>query len=351
MTSRIDRLFPRKLDFRKGQVELTHGAGGKASAQLFEELFRPAFANAILDAGDDGAQISGSGRMVVATDSHVVSPLFFPGGDIGRLAVHGTLNDVAVSGARPTHLTAGFILEEGFPLADLERIVASMADAALEAAVPIVAGDTKVVERGKGDGVFITTTGIGIIPDELTEPPAASRARPGDVILVSGTVGDHGVTILAARESLPLMTPVESDTAALHGLIGDLLRAVPAPRTLRDPTRGGLATAINEICRSSGTGALLREEDIPIRRPVDGACEILGVDPLYLANEGKLVAIVAPEDAAAALAAMQSHTLGKDAAIIGEIVEDPDGFVQMETPLGGRRMVDWLVGDPLPRIC
>lgn len=346
-----DRLFSRKLDLRKGVVELVHGAGGKASAQLFEELFRPAFSNPQLDRGDDGAQITGHTRMVVATDGHVVSPLFFPGGDIGCLAVHGTINDVAVSGAKPTQLTAGFILEEGFPLADLKRIVDSMARAARDAGVSIVAGDTKVVERGKGDGVFITTTGLGALPETLGEPPSALRARPGDVILVSGTLGDHGVTILAAREALPLMAPVESDTAALHGLVADLLAAVPAPRTLRDPTRGGLATAINEICRASGTGALLREDDIPIRRPVDGACEILGVDPLYLANEGKLIAIVAPEDADAALAAMRANPLGRDAAIIGEMVEDPDGFVQMETPLGGRRMVDWLVGDPLPRIC
>jgi hydrogenase expression/formation protein HypE len=346
-----DRLFTRKLDLRKGEVELVHGAGGKASAQLFEELFRPAFANPVLDAGDDSAQLTGSGQLVVATDGHVVSPLFFPGGDIGCLAVHGTVNDVAMGGGVPMHLTAGFILEEGFSLADLKRITESMAAAAREAGVTIVAGDTKVVERGKGDGVFITTTGIGHLNPSLSAAPAASRARPGDRILVSGPLGEHGVTILAAREELPLTAPIRSDTAALHELVATLVDAVPGLHALRDPTRGGLATAINEICRSSGTGALLREAAIPVRRPVEAACEILGVDPLYLANEGKLIAIVAPEDADAALTALQSHDLGRDAAIIGEIHEDPDGFVQMETPMGGRRMVDWLVGDPLPRIC
>jgi len=345
------RLFTRKLDLRNGAVELVHGAGGKASAQLFEELFRPAFSNPALDAGDDAAQLAGGARLVVATDGHVVSPLFFPGGDIGCLAVHGTVNDVAMGGGVPNHLTAGFILEEGFSLSDLKRIVDSMAEAARMAGVTVVAGDTKVVERGKGDGVFITTTGIGTLHPDLATPPAAHRARPGDCILVSGPIGEHGVTILAAREELPLSAPIRSDTAALHGLVAGLIAAVPGIRTLRDPTRGGLATAINEICRSSGTGALLKEAAMPIRRPVEAACEILGVDPLYLANEGKLIAITAAEDAAIALAAMKRHPLGEEAAIIGEIVSDPDGFVQMETPMGGRRMVDWLVGDPLPRIC
>lgn len=345
------RLFTRKLDLRKGEVELVHGAGGKASAQLFEELFRPAFSNPALDKGDDAAQLAGGSRLVVATDGHVVSPLFFPGGDIGCLAVHGTVNDVAMGGAIPKNLTAGFILEEGFPLSDLKRIVDSMAEAAKAANVTIVAGDTKVVERGKGDGIFITTTGIGVLPDAVHEAPAAHRAEAGDVILISGTLGDHGVTVLAAREELPLSAPMQSDTAALHALVAELLDAVPETRVLRDPTRGGLATAINEICRSSGTGALLQEASIPIKRPVDAACEILGVDPLYLANEGKMIAIVPAEHAGTALQTMQAHPLGRDAAIIGEITNDPDGFVQMETPMGGRRMVDWLVGDPLPRIC
>ena len=238
------RLFPRKLDFKNGSIELIHGAGGKASAQLFEELFRPAFSNPELDRGDDHARLPSGGRLVVATDGHVVSPLKFPGGDIGCLAVHGTVNDVAMSGAVPTHLTCGFILEEGFPLKDLKEIVASMAAAARSAGVAIIAGDTKVVERGKGDGVFITTTGFGVIPDHIAEPPSAQNAKPGDVILVSGCIGDHGVTILAAREGLPLQTPITSDTAALNGLIADVMTAVPdGVRTLRDPTRGGLATA------------------------------------------------------------------------------------------------------------
>lgn len=346
-----NRLFSKRLDLKRGLVDLNHGAGGKASAQLFEEVFLPAFRNPVLEKGDDQARIDGTSRMVIATDSHVVSPIFFPGGDIGALSVHGTINDIAMSGAVPKHLTAGFILEEGMPLADLKRIVDSMAAAAREAGVEIVAGDTKVVERGKGDGIFITTTGLGEIPDSLSEPPAADRARPGDAILVSGTLGDHGVTVLAAREDLPLQAPIKSDTAALHGLVAALLDAVPGVRALRDPTRGGLATAINELCRSSGTGAVLTEDTIPIDRTVDAACEILGVDPLYLANEGKLIAVVPPEDAEPALAAMRAHPLGERAAIIGEMTADPDGFVQMETAFGGRRMVDWLVGDPLPRIC
>lgn len=346
------RLFSRKLDFRNGQVELVHGAGGKASAQLFEELFRPAFSNPALDRADDFACLSmESKRIIVATDGHVVSPLFFPGGDIGCLSVHGTINDLAMSGAEPRHLTAGFILEEGFPLNDLRRIVDSMASAARASGVSIVAGDTKVVERGKGDGVFITTTGIGILPADLVDLPGADRARPGDKILVSGPLGDHGVAILAARDDLPLMAPVQSDTAPLHALVAHLLAHVPGVRTLRDPTRGGFATAVNEICRSSGTGAYLREADIPIRRPVEAACEILGVDPLYLANEGKVIVIVAPEDADKALLALQAHPSGVEAALVGEITFDPDCFVQIETPMGGRRMLDWLVGDPLPRIC
>lgn len=348
---RTDRLFSKKLDFARGAIELTHGAGGKASAQLFEELFLPAFHNPMLGAGDDQARFTGHGRMVVATDSHVVSPLFFPGGDIGALSIHGTVNDVAMAGAVPQYLTAGFILEEGFPLKDLRTIVGSMANAAAAAGVSIIAGDTKVVERGKGDGIFINTTGIGIIPDRIAEPPAAHRAAPGDKILVSGTLGDHGVTILSAREGLPLISPIESDSAALNTLVRDLLDATDGVKVLRDPTRGGLATAINELCRSSGTGAVLEETCIPIRKTVDAACELLGVDPLYLANEGKLIAIVSPEEAQTALAALKGHPLGQDAAIIGTITEDAHGFVQMETPLGGRRMVDWLTGDPLPRIC
>jgi hydrogenase expression/formation protein HypE len=287
--------------------------------------------------------------MVIATDSHVVSPLFFPGGDIGCLAVHGTINDVAMSGASPLCLAATFVLEEGFPLADLRRIVASMAAASHGAGVPVVAGDTKVVEQGKGDGVFITTTGIGVVPDGVDI--AGDRARPGDAILVSGSLGDHGVAIMSLRENLAFETTIESDTAALHGLVAAMVAAVPGIRCLRDPTRGGLATTLNEIGRQSGCGMVIRERDLPIKAQVRAACEFLGLDPLYVANEGKLVAIVPARDAAPALAAMRAHPLGSEAAIIGEVVTDPQGFVQMETAFGGRRNVDWLTGEQLPRIC
>jgi len=348
---RRDRLFTRKLDLRKGTVELIHGAGGKASAQLFEELFLPAFENPILAAGDDAAAISAGERIIVSTDGHVVNPIFFPGGDIGSLAVHGTINDVAMGGGQPGYLTAGFILEDGFPLYDLAQIVESMGEAARKAGVQIVAGDTKVVERGKGDGIFITTTGIGTLHPRLKVALSAQSVKVGDQIILSGPIGEHGITILAAREGLPLSAPIKSDSTALHGMIGALLDNVPSVRVLRDPTRGGLATAINEICRASGTGALLYEKDIDVRRPVEAACEILGVDPLYLANEGKCIAIVAEEDAHRAVAAMRDYEIGAEAAIVSEITADPDGFVQMETTLGGRRMVDWLTGDPLPRIC
>ncbi|MDD3518221.1 MAG: hydrogenase expression/formation protein HypE, partial [Chromatiales bacterium] len=301
-------------------------------------------------AGNDGALLERpDGRLVVATDSHVVSPLFFPGGDIGCLSVHGTLNDVAMMGARPIALTAGFVLEEGFPLADLARIVESMGHAAREAGVPIVTGDTKVVERGKGDGVFINTTGIGVVADGVN--PSGDRARPGDVILVSGTLGDHGVAIMSVREHLSFTTGIRSDTAALHGLVADMLAVVPDIHCLRDPTRGGLAATLNEMAKQSGVGMLIREDDIPVREEVNAACELLGLDPLYVANEGKLIAICAREDAGRLLAVMRAHPLGGEAAIIGEVIEDPHRFVQMETSFGGRRNVDWLAGEQLPRIC
>jgi hydrogenase expression/formation protein HypE len=286
---------------------------------------------------------------VVATDSHVVSPLFFPGGDIGCLAVHGTLNDVAMAGARPICLTSGFILEEGFPLADLKRIVESMAAAAREARVPIVTGDTKVVEQGKGDGVFINTTGVGVVPEGLEI--SGNRARPGDAILVSGTLGDHGVAIMSLRENLSFETTIRSDTAALHGLVAAMVAAVPTIHCLRDPTRGGLATTLNEIARQSGVGMRLEETAIPVRGEVAAACELLGLDPLYVANEGKLVAICPEADAERLLGAMRAHPLGAQAARIGRVVEDANGFVQMRTGFGGSRMVDWLAGEQLPRIC
>ncbi|TNF57939.1 MAG: hydrogenase expression/formation protein HypE [Burkholderiales bacterium] len=346
----------RPLDIRNGRIDMGHGAGGKAAAQLVEEVFLAACDNEFLRQGDDAAVLSlpafdpTQGRLVISTDGHVVSPLFFPGGDIGCLSVHGTVNDVAMSGARPLYLSAGFIIEEGFPLADLMRIVQSMASAARQAGVPVVAGDTKVVERGKGDGVFISTTGVGVLPPGVQI--SGRNARPGDVVLLSGTVGDHGVAILSQRESLRFETTIESDTAALHTLVAAMLEAAPGQvRVLRDPTRGGLATTLNEVAHQSGVGMLLQEAAIPVRPQVGAACELLGLDPLYVANEGKLIAIVAPEAADPVLAAMRAHPLGQDAARIGDVIADPHRFVQMATRFGGRRVVDWLSGEHLPRIC
>ncbi len=342
--------YVRPLDLKHGRVDMNHGAGGRASAQLIEELFGRAFDNDYLREGNDGARLPmPAGRLVMATDAHVVSPLFFPGGDIGCLAVHGTVNDVAVMGARPLYLSASFILEEGFPLADLKRIVDSMAAAARDAGVAIVTGDTKVVEQGKGDGVFISTTGVGVLPDG--RDVGGANARAGDAVLVSGTIGDHGVAILSRRESLAFETEVRSDTAALNGLIDAMLAAAPSIRALRDPTRGGLATTLNELARQSRVGMLLYEATIPVRQQVDAACEFLGLDPLYVANEGKVIAICAKPDAERLLAAMHAHPLGAAAAIIGEVTDDPACFVQMETRFGGRRVVDWLSGEQLPRIC
>jgi hydrogenase expression/formation protein HypE len=346
----VKRGFARSLDFRHGQVEMSHGSGGRAMAQLIEELFVASLDNEALRCLDDQAQVDvPPGRLVIATDSHVVSPLFFPGGDIGCLSVHGTINDVAMAGARPLYLAASFILEEGLPLADLRRIVLSMATASRQAGVPVVTGDTKVVERGSGDGVFITTTGVGVVPEGVSI--SGRNARPGDAILISGTMGDHGVAIMSQRENLSFGTTIVSDTAALHGLVAAMLEAVPAVHCLRDPTRGGLATTLNELAHQSDVGMLINEGRIPVRPEVSSACEFLGLDPLYVANEGKLVAICAQGEAAPLLEAMQQHPLGRDAAIVGEVIEDEYGFVQMETTFGGRRVVDWLTGDQLPRIC
>jgi len=319
-------------------------------AQLIDELFVAALANPLLEQMNDQASFPvTAGRMVMATDSHVVTPLFFPGGDIGSLAVHGTVNDVAMSGARPLYLAAGFILEEGFPLADLARVVASMAEASREAGVPVVTGDTKVVERGKADGLFITTTGVGIIPDGVEI--SGDRARPGDRILVNGMLGDHGVAIMASRENLDFGTPVVSDSAALHGLVAAMLDSGVELHCLRDPTRGGLAATLNELAQQSGVGMLIDEAALPVREGVRACCEFLGLDPLNVANEGKLVAICPPDDAARLLAAMHAHPLGRDAAMVGSVIEDDHNFVQMDTAFGGRRMVDWLSGEQLPRIC
>ncbi|NHC07913.1 hydrogenase expression/formation protein HypE [Azonexus fungiphilus] len=343
--------YIRPLDLKHGQVDMAHGSGGRAMAQLIDELFARHLGNEYLGQGDDGAvlPLPGEGRLVMATDAHVVSPLFFPGGDIGCLSVHGTVNDVAVMGARPLYLAASFILEEGFPLGDLARIVQSMAAAASAAGVPVVTGDTKVVERGKGDGVFITTTGVGVVPPgrELS----GRRARPGDVILVSGTLGDHGMAIMAERESLGFESPIVSDTAALHGLIEVLLATGADIRVLRDPTRGGLATTLNEIARQSGVGMMLQEKALPVQPAVNAACELLGLDPLYVANEGKLVVICGENDAESLLTVMRGHPLGRAAARIGSVHADEHHFVQMTTAFGGRRIVDWLSGEQLPRIC
>ncbi len=345
------RDYTRPLDLKKGSVEMAHGAGGRAMAHLIEELFARRLGNEWLAQGDDGAVLPapGNGRLVMATDSHVVSPLFFPGGDIGCLSVHGTINDVAVMGAKPLWLSAAFVLEEGFPLGDLARIVDSMALAARQAGVPVVTGDTKVVERGKGDGVFITTTGVGILP--AGRELSGRRAQAGDAILVSGTLGDHGMAIMADRDNLGFESPIVSDTAALHGLIEALLECGGELHVLRDPTRGGLATTLNEIARQSGVGMLLQEKALPINPPVAAACEFLGLDPLYVANEGKVVAICPERDAKILLSTMRDHPLGAQAAIVGTVHEDPHNFVQMATALGGKRIVDWLTGDQLPRIC
>jgi len=350
----IKKDYLRPIDFKTGRIDMNHGAGGRAAAQLIEELFARAFENPALRESNDGAVLPApppGHRLVMATDAHVISPLFFPGGDIGCLSVHGTVNDVAMMGAQPLYLAASFILEEGYPLADLKRLVDSMAAAAREAGVAIVTGDTKVVEQGKGDGVFISTTGVGWLPPGRRI--AGDQARPGDVVLVSGTIGEHGVAVLSLRESLEFETAITSDTAALNGLTATMLAAVPegSVRVLRDPTRGGLATTLNEITRQSGVGITLDEAAIPVLPQVEAACELLGLDPLYVANEGKLVAICAPEVADTLLATMREHPNGHAAARIGVVTEDPHRFVQMTTRFGGRRVVDWLSGEQLPRIC
>jgi hydrogenase expression/formation protein HypE len=351
----VRRGYVRPLDLKHGRVDLTHGSGGRAMVQLISELFARHLGNDYLGQGNDGAVLPAPmldgkpARLVMSTDSHVVSPLFFQGGDIGCLSVHGTVNDVAVMGATPLYLAAAFILEEGFALSDLARLVESMAQAARAAGVPVVTGDTKVVERGKGDGVFITTTAVGVLRDGLSL--GGSRARPGDAVLLSGSIGDHGVAIMSQRENLSFDAPIVSDTAALNGLIAAMLATGADIRCLRDPTRGGLAATLNEIAGQSGVGMMLQENAIPVKPVVAAACELLGLDPLNVANEGKLIAICASADASALLAAMRAHPLGADAALIGEVIADEHHFVQLNTAFGGRRIVDWLAGDQLPRIC
>lgn len=342
-----------KFYLRDEKINLSHGSGGKATHNLIEGVFAPAFSNPLLDAMDDAATfgINGSGqRLAFTTDTYVVSPLFFPGGDIGKLAVHGTINDLAMAGAHPLYLSAGFILEEGFPITDLRRIVASMAAAASDGGVAIVTGDTKVVQRGKADGLFINTAGVGLI--RATGPLGQARVEPGDQVLLSGPVGDHGIAIMLAREALDIETDVESDTAPLHTLVAALLEAAgDGVHCMKDPTRGGVATTLNEIAIGSEVSIGLDERTIPVRSEVRGACEILGLDPLTIANEGKMLAIVSAEKAEAALAAMRAHPLGREAAIIGTVQPEPAGMVFLRTDIGGMRVLDMLVGDPLPRIC
>lgn len=328
-----------------------HGSGGKLMHDLIARSFIPAWENPILSAANDASVIptQGAARLAISTDAHVVSPLFFPGGDIGRLAVCGTVNDVAMLGAKPLYLTASFILEEGLAVSVLERVVASMSAAAQEAGVLVVAGDTKVVGKGLADGMYISTTGVGLLPDDVHIN--GSAAQPGDVVIISGSLGDHGIAVLSARGGLGLETDLASDVAPLNGLIADMLAASSRIHVLRDPTRGGLATTLNEIAHQSQVGIVLQEGLIPVKPAVDSACELLGFDPLYIANEGKLVAIVAKEDAEDVLRAMQKHPYGREATLIGEVTQEPAGRVLMKTLIGSHRVVDVLMGELLPRIC
>jgi hydrogenase expression/formation protein HypE len=347
---RIDRARRARPRVREDRITMAHGAGGKATQTLIEAVFLDAFRNPLLEPLEDAARLNLNGaKVALTTDSYVVSPLFFPGGDIGDLAVNGTVNDLSVAGAMPLYLSAGFILEEGFSVADLARIAASMQAAAERAGVQIVTGDTKVVEKGKADGCYINTAGVGLIESGVSL--GVAKARPGDAILVSGPIGDHGVTIMLARGELDIEADVISDTAPLNELVAALLAAAPGVRALRDATRGGVATILNEIAVAAGVGVHIVEDDIPVRPTVRGASELLGIDPMYVACEGRLVAVVSPEDADNALAAMRAHPQGAGAAIIGTITAEPPGIVQLKTAFGGTRIVDLLVGDPLPRIC
>jgi hydrogenase expression/formation protein HypE len=366
---RIDRARRRRPRVREERVTMSHGAGGKATHTLIEAVFLDAFRNPLLEPLEDaaelripvpgapvaGAPVAGAApaaagaRVALTTDSYVVSPLFFPGGNIGDLAVNGTVNDLSVSGATPLYLTAGFILEEGFPVADLIRVTESMRDAAAAAGVCIVTGDTKVVQRGKADGCYVNTAGVGVISRDVSL--GVANARPGDAIIVSGPIGDHGITIMLARGELDIEADVVSDTAPLNGLIAVLLDAVPGVRAMRDATRGGVATILNEIARAADVGVLVSEDAIPVRDEVRGACELLGIDPMYVACEGRMVAVVPGDTADAALRALRGHALGAEAAVIGEVVADQPGIVRLKTSFGGTRIVDLLVGDPLPRIC
>jgi hydrogenase expression/formation protein HypE len=337
------------------QVVMGHGGGGELSRDLIEHVFLPAFSNPLLDRLGDSTvvdladDLAGGGRLALSTDSYVVRPLFFPGGSIGDLAVNGTVNDLAMSGAKPLYLTAGFIIEEGLPLGDLAEVARRMAAAAARAGVRIVAGDTKVVERGHGDGVYLNTAGVGLVPAGIDL--GADRVRPGDVVIASGTLGDHGMAIMSVREGLEFEAAITSDTAPLHGLVAAMLAACPAIRVLRDPTRGGVATSLNEIAAAAGMGIEIDEQAVPVRPVVAAACEILGLDPLQVANEGKLLAIVPAADAEGVLAAMRRHEHGRDAVAIGRVVDRHPRLVAMRTGIGGTRVIPMPLGEQLPRIC
>jgi hydrogenase expression/formation protein HypE len=368
---RVERARRRKHKIKDTQITLAHGSGGRAMHELIEGVFLEYLRNPLLEmledqavfevgqANDETGPEMGNGRgptrLAYTTDSYVVDPIFFPGGDIGSLSIHGTVNDIAMSGARPLYLSAGFILEEGFAIEDLKRVLSSMREAAAEAGVLVVTGDTKVVQKGSADKIFINTSGIGIV--ELPVQLSASRARAGDKVILSGTIGDHGTTIMIARGELELETEIESDSAPLNLLVQEMLdeaarlSTVEAIHCLRDPTRGGVATTLNEIAMSSEVCIEIQEESIPVREEVKGACEVLGLDPLYVANEGKLVAIVAADIAEALVARMKQNRYGLDACIIGEVRAEPQGIVAMRTGFGGTRIVDMLVGEQLPRIC
>ena len=335
---------------KSDKVMLDHGSGGKISHRMTQDLLLPAFNNPILSELNDGAIFELGGlRLGFSTDSYTVDPIFFPGGNIGELAVYGTVNDLAMCGAEPAYLSAALIIEEGFGLDQLQAIVSAMSRAAAHAGVTVVTGDTKVVPRGAADKIFINTSGIGVIPSGVQV--ASHRARPGDRVLLSGTIADHGVSVLASREGLSFQTSVQSDTAPLNHMVRSMLAARPGVHALRDPTRGGLGTALNEIAEKSAVGIRIREDRIAVKAEVAGLCELLGLDPLYLANEGKLIAFVAPEDADAVLAAMRRDTYGRDAVLIGDVTAEHPGKVFMDTRIGGTRIVDMLTGEQLPRIC
>jgi len=348
---RIENFRRRRPRLRDSHVTLAHGAGGKASAALVDAVFVEAFRNPRLESLADGAVLAlpDGQRLAMSTDSFVVQPLRFPGGSIGKLAVHGTLNDLAMVGAVPSWLSAAFVLEEGFSVDELSAIVAEMAEAAAEAGVEIVTGDTKVVPRGAADGMYVTTTGVGLIPAGRELGP--QLVKPGDVVLISGSIGDHGMAVMLARGDLAIEADIASDTAAVTGMVEAVLAAAPATRWLRDPTRGGVGTVCNELAQATGLAVVLDEDCLPIRPEVAGACEMLGIDPLYVANEGKFIAVVDRAEADAALAALRAHPLGAQAAAIGQITAEPAATVVVRTGFGGTRIVDMLVGDPLPRIC